>query len=1463
HESHCSTNGGDQAGSNAEPAEHGARDLTHFLLYGNGFRTWEYAPEFNIRSWSYAGLYAVLGLVAIPFVGFDNKVAHTVSLHYRKAIYHKSRQIGVFYAIRAILAIMCAFVEYQLVVATRKWYGRQIANWLLLYLIFAPGMTAASTAYLTSSFSMYFTTLAFSCWLNPTASIKRIATVVGLTIWSFKVDHLGEALGSKGVGFLGITAVVDRIFYGFWSVVPMEFLTLVGVVGTVGYFIAAGKIASQPSIAVSAIEMAGDGIIPSSTEQNSGHHIRPQKRKAKQSLVNRIGSLKNLKRLMQSTNMETRESALQILLTRAMSDDYFGEIMLFCWDQKDVELREKAICVVQQLTRIGLHFLDYSLVNEDESFSNDLRYWSLLVVHQLSLLESLHAILILKQMIPILGLMTRSTFGNSNMQKYCLHSLVRLISSLGTDAQKKLSELIDLNIVSIIGGCLKNDDGELVSWAVFFIQEFVTRDIARVEFAKIRGIAKILVDTIDHPISGAESFMPRVTLRTLKCLAVRNNEFQQEILKFGVLKKIIPFLESGDTEAQFWAISLLHDIIENIPESHEKFFSMKGLDALIRMTNTAAADVCLYASNIFVFLCGIGGILEVVTVADDLIGKNRQTILQSDILSSIVVFCQSHESDIQYGGALLMLNIATFSDESALNIADREGIEILSDLVLNSGRQDLQVVAAKALSTMARKESEIHDVVFQLVIDPLVEAINSLTFIAKNSSELHTLMECFQIFLQPDFLKPPGESGSLKCSEAFIFNNLNWTLVTEPLCMRVIDMLLLPFITNSFGIEDAFSGVPPSEVILLKRDIHTFFADRIEAVANTLSELSADETPMDASTRYFFSFKALNLLIYLFQNDNARFFFEANSISVIFVSLIRLTSKLLANQAISTLAMCLAQGLSRSSLLNVTGSTKTILNYLLTENSASANFYGSLIFDNLADSTYSFSPAQFSDTNSTQSVEISLSTVTPYLFWSRNKMEIRNDSWTFESARTNASVSKKGKFAYEIVLRTDGIIQVGWATASCTFDPEGGEGVGDNEHSYAFDGNRMKKWHSYFTSNNEYGEQWSANDVITVLIDFDEQTVSFLLNGKNLGIAFTEVNPELDWYPAVSLAGGQGCVFYFGGATDPLKFVPDGFKTIYESKFGTSFNKPRIFSSTEIANSAISVNTAISSAAEGHQWRKPSFYFEVAVPAFETDQFSSILSVTTLTLFLQPGSNRACCLFVPSGAYDYQFNQLEEMQHAVRIALDDNDFETEDFKIVAMVNAFCVAEGDVFGCGYSESDNTICFTINGEPINVMIKGDGSTCLPHLRGISKFTVNYGMWTQKTVRLAAKPRGCHLVTSEILAAVGSDIAAVNVGVCHIFIQHTSASLSLNENADPDVRVDMETVLNRLVPEKAAYVHADEGPDDMPAHVKASLMGASVSIPISRGRLALGTWQGVWLCEHRNAGGRRNLVVTINGE
>jgi len=138
-----------------------------------------------------------------------------------------------------------------------------------------------------------------------------------------------------------------------------------------------------------------------------------------------------------------------------------------------------------------------------------------------------------------------------------------------------------------------------------------------------------------------------------------------------------------------------------------------------------------------------------------------------------------------------------------------------------------------------------------------------------------------------------------------------------------------------------------------------------------------------------------------------------------------------------------------------------------------------------------------------------------------------------------------------------------------------------------------------------------------------------------------------------------------------------------------------------------------------------------------------------------------------------------------------------------------------------------------------------------------------WLQKTVHLTPKSRGFHLVTNELLAQL-PELSTFTIGVAQLFIQHTSASLALSENVEPEVRADLETHFSRLVPEDAPYyTHTYEGPDDMPAHIKAVLIGSSVTIPITKGRFNLGTWQGVYLCEHRQRGGPRRLVVTIWGE
>ena len=138
----------------------------------------------------------------------------------------------------------------------------------------------------------------------------------------------------------------------------------------------------------------------------------------------------------------------------------------------------------------------------------------------------------------------------------------------------------------------------------------------------------------------------------------------------------------------------------------------------------------------------------------------------------------------------------------------------------------------------------------------------------------------------------------------------------------------------------------------------------------------------------------------------------------------------------------------------------------------------------------------------------------------------------------------------------------------------------------------------------------------------------------------------------------------------------------------------------------------------------------------------------------------------------------------------------------------------------------------------------------------------MWIQKEISLIPRQRGFHLITDEVLKHL-PEVQEIEVGTMQVFIKHTSASLTINEDADPTVRDDFESHFNQMVPENAPYYqHTFEGPDDMPAHLKSSILGSSVSIPITDGKLNLGTWQGIYLCEHRNRGGSRKLVVTIQG-
>ncbi|CAL0334904.1 unnamed protein product [Lupinus luteus] len=175
--------------------------------------------------------------------------------------------------------------------------------------------------------------------------------------------------------------------------------------------------------------------------------------------------------------------------------------------------------------------------------------------------------------------------------------------------------------------------------------------------------------------------------------------------------------------------------------------------------------------------------------------------------------------------------------------------------------------------------------------------------------------------------------------------------------------------------------------------------------------------------------------------------------------------------------------------------------------------------------------------------------------------------------------------------------------------------------------------------------------------------------------------------------------------------------------------------------------------------------------------------------------------------------------------------------------------------------SSICLTAK-VPVRVQSLHMNSTTVNDPSSIAAVPVP--KWSQKTIVLPPLKRGCHLITSKIVKEIQPDLSAFQCGLAHLFLHHTSASLTINENYDYDVRDDTETFLNRIVPEgpSAPWKHTLEGPDDMPAHIKSSMFGCALTIPISTGKLNMGTWQGIWLCEHRDYPTARTLVVTLNG-
>ncbi|KAI9090025.1 hypothetical protein DFS34DRAFT_380747 [Phlyctochytrium arcticum] len=998
-------------------------------------------------------------------------------------------------------------------------------------------------------------------------------------------------------------------------------------------------------------------------------------------------SLKALEEVFRSSEPQLQESALQILLDRAMHDPALQYLIDCCRDRSSPDMRKRAVAVIQQLTKqegnrsllarrgilkdlvrvlmlpndaIAYRFAVISLFrlvqNRDHrksaivrygvlrplkkflalstSHSNDLMYWSLLLTHQISIVDELQVDLIEAGYLLVLGRMVRITFGNANMQKLCLHSIIRLLSKMETtELLEHLRLLLSINILPLIVSCLRNEDIELASWAMFLLHEFITKE----QFHRMNG----LLNALGTLLSSDDSCIPRLVLRSLKYLGMRNDEYQLEMIRNGFVQKIVPLLsgaENTDPDCPLWAMALLHDLLAH-REAHEAFFSAKGLDTLLDISYEANVHICLYIADIIVYLATSQ--------------SAREKLEDPEVLDVVLHFCRSDETELQYAGAALLLNLATFSgnmrplirvetytdcrhktDNMTDMIAEKGSLELLADLILQSGKENIQTVAAKTLVTVTRRDPLLRDLVSITAIHPLVTSIilesncalrllsgppsRSTTHHITSSyspsssfdlgSPLHLTPDTPSIptagrrqsagassvasdsdhsvsvpslllkgLLNPTPSLPPPQDQVSSPHESFVevFEHLVGYLVSlgilletelfESLPVTKLDALvgiLAELLLLPIPVQHAEPAATPSVVQSMASTLDSASSSPsyprlipsiiehppnspgaspdsryIEARSGTSSSMPLLDGVKDEVAAHI-----LNLFKSLLTMPHAVEIILNENILAVIVALMQVNRGSVSDQAIIVLAHTVTREDLRPHVLEIPSCFTGMLWASLRNISPLHKFYITLFVETVCD--YTEMPLQRLWQQSAHYARFDPDDATPYILMTPQGWDLRNESWTFETAKLRRGGVRGGKWAYEVELATDGVVQIGWVSDAWKVDPEAGAGVGDDHFSYAYDGHRRKKWHGVNPSNNEYGEEWFEGDAITVLLDLDIGQISYMRNGTNMGVAFNNVSMDMTWYPAISLATMQGCRVKFGHELDPLQHLPADYRPI-------------------------------------------------------------------------------------------------------------------------------------------------------------------------------------------------------------------------------------------------------------------------------------------------------------------------------
>ncbi|KAI7854060.1 armadillo-type protein [Circinella umbellata] len=503
----------------------------------------------------------------------------------------------------------------------------------------------------------------------------------------------------------------------------------------------------------------------------SHEHTSRKKREVQRQETNRAIEdsipLKSLAYLTHSTNINIQNGAVKIILDRSMSDKYLPKLIESCKKENPIEIRMKGISALQLLTRrdsnreallstgalnvlvdalkctdpkmkesvqryAAVSICDLIQMTDLQKFyiidigilepikriltstsirNNELKYWTLMILYQISRSDPFPKVLIEQGFVSVLAKMARMTYGNTNMPKFCIQSLVRIISNVDVlEAKTILTELLEYNVIDLISISLRSEDLELVYWAAGLMHEFVLKDVAAQQFREIKGIHTIL-----NGLLGAEEiYISRVVLRTIKFMAYGQDNFRQEMVNSGMVKKIMRGLTLDDDDVRYWSILCIHAVAAQW-ESHPDIIISNEFGLMLELTTSRKIHVAIFASDILSLLCCIA--------------SNGQLLEPhaNEVVSTLNNLLSYEELEVQYNAVSAIFNLTAMRVGNFACVAREQCLDTLISMCVSSTHERVQLTCAKALVLMAIRFRSITTRVTLQVIEPLINTCTGVS----------------------------------------------------------------------------------------------------------------------------------------------------------------------------------------------------------------------------------------------------------------------------------------------------------------------------------------------------------------------------------------------------------------------------------------------------------------------------------------------------------------------------------------------------------------------------------------------------------------------------------------------------------------------------------------------------------------------------------------------------------------